>query len=159
MPPKAKEAASAHAKKVEDKTFGMKNKNKSKQVQAKIQQMHKGGGNNPEADQYDKKARPFAAHPRVRLRPSSRAVSAGCSAVAEEGAAEGCRGRAGHGPLQGGQEEERDQEGRRGGVPGEGEGQGAREARHPRRPSGAEAARRCAAAPRPELAARALATK
>ena len=45
MPPKAKEVASAHAKKVEDKTFGMKNKNKSKQVQAKIQQMHKGGGN------------------------------------------------------------------------------------------------------------------
>mmetsp|Transcript_19993 Transcript_19993/g.50589 ORF Transcript_19993/g.50589 Transcript_19993/m.50589 type:complete len:410 (-) Transcript_19993:75-1304(-) len=55
MPPKAKEAASAHAKKVEDKTFGMKNKNKSKQVQAKIQQMHKGGGNNPEADHYDRK--------------------------------------------------------------------------------------------------------
>ena len=56
MPPKAKDVASAHAKKVEDKTFGMKNKNKSKQVQAKIQQMHKGGGNQ-EADQYDKKAR------------------------------------------------------------------------------------------------------
>ena len=83
MPPKAKEVASAHAKKVEDKTFGMKNKNKSKQVQAKIQQMHKGGGNNPEADQYDKKARPFAAHPRVRLRPSSRRHPSPTTALTE----------------------------------------------------------------------------
>ena len=74
MPPKGGKNAIQEkvSKKVDDKTFGMKNKNKSKQVQAKIQQMHKGGGNNPEADQYDKKARPFAAHPRVRLRPSSR---------------------------------------------------------------------------------------
>lgn len=55
MPPKAKEAVSAHAQKVADKTFGMKNKNKSKQLQAKIQQMHKGGGGNQEADDYDKR--------------------------------------------------------------------------------------------------------
>jgi hypothetical protein len=105
MPPKAKEAVSAHAQKVADKTFGMKNKNKSKQVQAKIQQMHKGGGGNQEADDYDKRARPLL-HTCVSAYGSPYALSAGCSAVAEEGAAEGFRGRAGHGPLQGGEEEE-----------------------------------------------------
>ena len=36
MPSKAQDA---HSKKVEDKTFGMKNKNKSKQVQKQIAQM------------------------------------------------------------------------------------------------------------------------
>mmetsp|Transcript_3592 Transcript_3592/g.8042 ORF Transcript_3592/g.8042 Transcript_3592/m.8042 type:complete len:410 (-) Transcript_3592:94-1323(-) len=45
MPPRvAKEAANAHDQKVNDKTFGMKNKNKSKQVQNKISHMKMSGG-------------------------------------------------------------------------------------------------------------------
>eukprot|EP00320_Phaeocystis_rex_P009197 CAMPEP_0119056150 /NCGR_PEP_ID=MMETSP1178-20130426/848_1 /TAXON_ID=33656 /ORGANISM="unid sp, Strain CCMP2000" /LENGTH=417 /DNA_ID=CAMNT_0007036851 /DNA_START=122 /DNA_END=1375 /DNA_ORIENTATION=+ len=50
MPPKA-DAKAAQIKKIDDKTFGMKNKNKSKQVQSKIAQM-KGGG--AAADDYAK---------------------------------------------------------------------------------------------------------
>ncbi|KAL1504478.1 hypothetical protein AB1Y20_010883 [Prymnesium parvum] len=47
MPPKdAKAAAQAAAKKVEDKTFGMKNKNKSKAVQQTIAQMKASAGAN-----------------------------------------------------------------------------------------------------------------
>lgn len=46
MPPKDKMAAQAAAKKIEDKTFGMKNKNKSKQVQQTIAQMKASAGMN-----------------------------------------------------------------------------------------------------------------
>ena len=45
MPPRVnKNAANAHDQKVNDKTFGMKNKNKSKQVQSKIAHMKMSGG-------------------------------------------------------------------------------------------------------------------
>ena len=46
MPPSKadKQAAAAATKKIEDKTFGMKNKNKSKQVQNKIAQMKQSAG-------------------------------------------------------------------------------------------------------------------
>jgi hypothetical protein len=47
MPPAdkaAKAKAAAAAKKIEDKTFGMKNKNKSKQVQQQIAQMKQAAG-------------------------------------------------------------------------------------------------------------------
>ena len=43
MAPKGK-PSDAVAKKVEDKTFGMKNKNKSKQVQMQIHQMKQSAG-------------------------------------------------------------------------------------------------------------------
>ena len=41
-----KARAAAMAKKIEDKTFGMKNKNKSKQVQQQIAQMKQAAGMN-----------------------------------------------------------------------------------------------------------------
>ena len=107
MPPRVnKEAANAHDQKVNDKTFGMKNKNKSKQVQNKISHMKMSGGAS-DVDSFAKQARPLLHTSGSSCRPScSPPDAAPALLVAEEGTAEGCRGRAGHGPLQGGQEEE-----------------------------------------------------
>ena len=58
MPPKKAEA-NAHDQKVNDKTFGMKNKNKSKQVQNKISHMKMSGGAESDAASFAKQARPL----------------------------------------------------------------------------------------------------
>ena len=50
-----KARAAAMAKKIEDKTFGMKNKNKSKQVQQQIAQMKQAAGMNKHESNDDKK--------------------------------------------------------------------------------------------------------
>lgn len=105
MPPRVnKDAANAHDQKVNDKTFGMKNKNKSKQVQSKIAHMKMSGGGDTQ-DTFAKQARPLL-HTLVCPPAALLMLRWVALLVAEERTAEGCRGRAGHGSLQGGQEEE-----------------------------------------------------
>jgi hypothetical protein len=61
MPPKVDKAAQqAMAKKIEDKTFGMKNKNKSKAVQQQIHQMKSSAGLNQDKNKVRRSTKPGA---------------------------------------------------------------------------------------------------
>lgn len=82
MPPRvAKEAANAHDQKVNDKTFGMKNKNKSKQVQNKISHMKMSGGAADSDASFAKQARPLLhTSVCVLLQPCCRLLTLRCSA-------------------------------------------------------------------------------